>query len=65
MESSSSALRKFRFRDHSIPESQNSIESSEQSSEDVVSPVSLPISDVSDTKLDVESMTGRVLIYFY
>ncbi|KAI5395253.1 exocyst complex component EXO84B [Lathyrus oleraceus] len=62
MESSSAT--KFRFRDHSIPVSRNSIHSSEPSSDDVVSIVSLSNSNISDqpddnAKLDIESITGR------
>ncbi|GAU36795.1 hypothetical protein TSUD_395030 [Trifolium subterraneum] len=63
MESSSAP--KFRFRDHSLPESRNSIHSSEPSSDDVVSVLSLSNSNISidqpdaNAKLDIESITGR------
>ncbi|XP_027362971.1 exocyst complex component EXO84B-like [Abrus precatorius] len=57
MEFSSTPPPKFRFRDHSLPE--ESQHSSEPSSEDVVSAVSLSISDEADCELDVESITGR------
>ncbi|XP_061367495.1 exocyst complex component EXO84B-like [Gastrolobium bilobum] len=55
---SSSTPPKFHFRDHSFPESQNSMHSSDASS-DVVSAVSLSISDPDIAELDIESMTGR------
>lgn len=67
MESSSAP--RFRFRDHSLPESRNSIHSSEPSSDDVVSVLSLSNSNNSidqpddNAKLDIESITGRVLSY--
>ncbi|KAL4393821.1 hypothetical protein HN51_021794 [Arachis hypogaea] len=53
MESSSKTQRRFRFRDHSQPESQNSVPSSEPSSD--VSALSLHDSD----EPEIESMTGR------
>jgi len=56
MESSSTPPPKFRFRDHSEPESQNSLEPSS----DVVSAASPSIGD-PDADLEIESMTGRVL----
>ncbi|XP_058759137.1 exocyst complex component EXO84B-like [Vicia villosa] len=64
MQMESSSATKFRFRDHSLPVSRNSIHSSELSSDDVVSVVSLSNSIISDqpddnTKLDIESITGR------
>ncbi|TKY52764.1 Exocyst complex component EXO84B [Spatholobus suberectus] len=55
MESSSTPPPKFRFRDHSRPESQNSSEPSS----DVVSAASPSISDPDDADLEIESMTGR------
>ncbi|CAI8602797.1 unnamed protein product [Vicia faba] len=64
MQMESSSATKFRFRDHSLPMSRNSIHSSEPSSDDVVSVVSLSNSNISDqpddnAKLDIESITGR------
>jgi hypothetical protein len=66
MQMESSSAPKFRFRDHSLPGSRNSIHSSEPSSDDVVSVLSLSNSNISsdqpdvNAKLDIESITGRV-----
>ncbi|KAL5149137.1 Exocyst complex component EXO84A [Glycine soja] len=58
MESSSTPPPKFRFRDHSEPESQNSLEPSS----DVVSAASPSIGD-PDADLEIESMTGRGIMH--
>jgi hypothetical protein len=66
MQIESSSAPTFPFRDHSLPGSRNSIHSSEPSSDDVVSVLSLSNSNISsdqpdvNAKLDIESITGRV-----
>lgn len=63
-ESSSTAPLKFRFRDHSRSESQNSSEqSSDVVSEASTSSITDPHDDADD--LEIESITGRVYIYTY